>query len=325
MHVYELEESYNTMMASIGLSELKYYNEYGDSLFVCEAGALSSAIDKVITFLKKVKDTIVSIFNKFVAFMRDNAASNKMFVKTHKSKLENINTYIVKDESKMYSYSGLDNAISDLDNADFYNDVAGDLSNIDSRSQYSGGVRSKEDIEKRVAEARGSIAGVNGSLSEEEMVNEITNRCKGNKISGSYSVSKQLEYITNMSNDIKKAKKSCNEITKKIDEQINKLRKLPRYVKAKAGDDKTEKDDDTKKAENDNINSVGFTITALKNISSAVTAAYGVIITSLRGRSATARKICTMAIKAESKNEAAYYYEYADESVDDLFDSVSIY
>ena len=62
MHVYENECNYNAIMKAAGLSELKYYKENGGDLFVQEAGAAGSLIDRFIAFFKKVIEKIKQIF-----------------------------------------------------------------------------------------------------------------------------------------------------------------------------------------------------------------------------------------------------------------------
>ena len=58
MHVWENECNYNALMRVVGISELKYYNETGHSLFLNEAGAFKNFIDRAIEFFKKIIEKI---------------------------------------------------------------------------------------------------------------------------------------------------------------------------------------------------------------------------------------------------------------------------
>ena len=55
MHVYENECNYNAIVKSVGISELKYYQETGKDLFVNEAGAFKKFGSKVTAFFKASK------------------------------------------------------------------------------------------------------------------------------------------------------------------------------------------------------------------------------------------------------------------------------
>ena len=83
MHVYENELNYYSLMKAVGLSEMKYYQETGGSLFVHEAGAFGSFIEKVKAFFKKVIEKIKSIFKKFIAAIDQYTLENKKFVKKY--------------------------------------------------------------------------------------------------------------------------------------------------------------------------------------------------------------------------------------------------
>ena len=84
MHVYENECNYNAIMKAAGLSELKYYKENGGDLFVQEAGAAGSLIDRFIAFFKKVIEKIKQIFKKFVMVISSYVSKDKDFVKKYK-------------------------------------------------------------------------------------------------------------------------------------------------------------------------------------------------------------------------------------------------
>ena len=67
MHVYENQLNWNAIMKSVGISEMKYYQNTGRDLFVNEAGAVAGFIEKVKAFFKKVIEKIKQIFKAFMA------------------------------------------------------------------------------------------------------------------------------------------------------------------------------------------------------------------------------------------------------------------
>ena len=87
MHVYENECNYNAIMKAVGISELKYYQETGQELFINEAGAFGGFINKVKAFFKKVIEKIKQIFHKFMAVINQYTMSDKDFVKKYEKEL----------------------------------------------------------------------------------------------------------------------------------------------------------------------------------------------------------------------------------------------
>ena len=117
MHVYENEINYYSLMKAVGLSEMKYYQETGGSLFVHEAGAFGSFIEKVKAFFKKVIEKIKSIFKKFIAAIDQYTLENKKFVKKYGQEIMRKN--LTDFEFEGYKFSELDNyAKKFTDNSD---------------------------------------------------------------------------------------------------------------------------------------------------------------------------------------------------------------
>ena len=87
MYVYENECNYTNLMKSVGIAELKYYNETGKELFLNESGAFSNFIDKVVEFFKKVVEKIRSIFKKFFETIKTHQVKNQLFLKKYEKKL----------------------------------------------------------------------------------------------------------------------------------------------------------------------------------------------------------------------------------------------
>ena len=106
MHVYENELNYYSLMKAVGLSEMKYYQETGKELFLNEAGAFGSFIEKVKAFFKKVIEKIKSIFKKFIAAIDQYTLENKKFVKKYGQEIMRKN--LTDFEFEGYSFKELE-------------------------------------------------------------------------------------------------------------------------------------------------------------------------------------------------------------------------
>ena len=212
MHVYENECNWNSIMKSVGISELRYYKENGGDLFVNEAGALSSFASKVKAFFKKVWEKIKSIFKKFIMIINSYAINDKSFVKKYEKDLRAVN---LKDfEFKGYKFNEITG--SELSTA------AGELSKsgkaieeikaISAESTYNNQdyylFKDSDELNDEIEKTRGMIF-KKGPLTESEFREEVINMLYGNdgkkEILDDKDINmvKQLEFISNTHNDIK--------------------------------------------------------------------------------------------------------------------------
>ena len=81
MHMYENQCNFNAMMKAVGLSELAYYRENEQSLFVNEAGAVGGFIGKAKEFFKKVLEKIKRIIKKLLMIIQSYTSDDKKFIK----------------------------------------------------------------------------------------------------------------------------------------------------------------------------------------------------------------------------------------------------
>lgn len=325
MHVYENECNYNAIIKSVGLSELRYYQETGKDLFVHEAGAFKGFIEKVKKYFQMVIDKIKSIFKKFAAVMAKYTMSDKDFVKKYKDQtLRNIAN--AEDfEVSAYTFDTLDNFVDTLNKSDaIYATV---LSNIESAGNAAGtgttkeGGLDSEGIENEKDNLRGKIiAGTSGGspLDSSEFREELNKKCYGNdgdkediKITTAY-MRAQFDYIENTKKAVDEANKVQKKLTDTIGKIIKTLDKLPeKYAKVSGA---------TEENKSNQAKYVNNKIDLLKAASNDYTAAFGAAVGALKARNRQAKAIAVKALSYKAKNKATY----SESSVDDIFASVVI-
>lgn len=96
--VAESEYNYNNIMKAVALDELYALESTGAEL-VYESGRISSFLNKVKEFFKKLWEKVKGIFAKFIALINSYAQSDKDFVKKYRPILNKINP-------KDFSYKG---------------------------------------------------------------------------------------------------------------------------------------------------------------------------------------------------------------------------
>ena len=324
MHVYENECNYNAIIKSVGLSELRYYQETGKDLFVHEAGAFKGYVEKVKKFFQSVIEKIKAIFKKFVATMDRFKASDKDFVKKYKDQvLRNIAN--AKDfEVPAYTFDNLDSYAEDLIKACGSSESL--INEIGSSTYFGTGNAAKgtanldsDGVEKAKEEWRGTIAGKEGSaLDSTEFRDELKSKCYGNDgdktdvtITTAF-MRTQFDYIENTKKAIDEADKAEKAIVKAIDKAIKALDGLPaKYAKV---------DSATEEKKDQQVKYVNNTIDIFRSISNDVTTAFGVVVGALKDRNRQAKALAVKALSYKAKNEATY----SESSVDDIFASVVI-
>ena len=64
-YIKSINNNYNAIMEAARISEIRYYNDTGKSLFINEAGAITSFLKRIIEFFKSILNKIKEIFKKF--------------------------------------------------------------------------------------------------------------------------------------------------------------------------------------------------------------------------------------------------------------------
>lgn len=317
MAVYETECNYNALMKAVGISELRYYEQTGGDLFVNEAGAFGSFIDKVKKFFKAVIEKIKAIFHKFAALFNQYILSDKDFIKKYRPE-------IVKKSLKDFKYKGY--TFPDLDK--FCERISG-IQSIDGfRYLNKSNLNSYKELEKNVdndiykpltddqiseaIEQNNGLIAVNSlskKFTEDEMRDEIKEKCFGGKETFDVNINNQMSYIVNAKDDIKKAETAQKSIIKTIESYIKEVESYEKEVIK------------------DYSSSINAKKTKLLNqenriaraISTSLTAAYGIILDAFKQRNRQAKAIC---VKALSYKESAAYDSYYNS--DDIFSGVTI-
>jgi hypothetical protein len=347
MHVYENECNYNAMMKSIGLSELKYYKETGEDLFVNEAGAFSGMLDKVKKFFKAVIEKIKSIFHKFMAKINSYTMEDKKFVKKYKTEILRKNvtdlefTGYEKFKDKVINipinninyYSDTDLRTSgsinrgELNNN--YKSTTTDFTSTTNKDNYYAKYADQDAVNDECEKKRGAIyngEGSAGNMTEEEFRDGLKETLYGDKETFDVTptiVRNALTTIENTNDAIKKAKKAQDNITKNID---NLIRNLDNYQK-EVDKEFSEKNKNGKTADNTDIamanrktQNISDEITIWKSMSNDYTVAYGMYVQALKDANRQAKALCVKVISYNKKESANY--ESASYANDDIFSDV---
>ena len=269
MHVYENELNYYSLMKAVGLSEMKYYQETGKELFLNEAGAFGSFIEKVKAFFKKVIEKIKSIFKKFIAAIDQYTLENKKFVKKYGQEIMRKN--LTDFEFEGYSFSKLDDAastfttasknietaVTNLENAHDTLEKGTHALTSDTQAFASTGsilddveIGSSMTSEQKTAAqeiARGKLIGETGNkrLDTDDFRDRLQELFYGDGKDGdketleNINMRTQLNYIDDSKKTIKDAERDQRTITKHIENALKKLDKLPeqirKYIKSDEG------------------------------------------------------------------------------------------
>lgn len=350
MHVYENECNYNAMMKAVGISELRYYKDTGRSLFVHEAGAFSSFIEKAKSFFKKVIEKIKQIFHKFAATMNQYTMDDKKFVKKYEKELTRKN--LADFEFEGYKFDHVDDAkAATLDSA-FERYKTMELDNDRKDDYLDKGFSAKDSdydstsMEKQEEAAYADVLAVITKSSNVKSVDASDFRDElheylydDKETLDKIQIRQQLEYIRNASKDVKDVEKQERKVTNAIEDYIKQLDKWATEINKKdstiaaTGHDKglvsvqhgisAGPDEKLKPEHKDKITkAIDKSIAGYKTTSNAITVAFGMIVQAIKDRNRQAKAICVKAIGY--KHEAAGYYSYSESSVDDLFAGVTI-
>ena len=332
MHVYESECNYNAIIKSVGISELKYYQETGKDLFVNEAGAFKGFLGKVKAFFQAVIEKIKSIFKKFAATMNKYLLSDKDFEKKYRKQVLDKLSGAKDFEVKGYTFDGLDDFIKSLKNkvGSVYQMQLGKINKIGTDggadTYTSKGDLDADGIETAKDTTRGSILG-GEACDVEDFRKELKNKCYGNdgekediKVDSAYMAA-AFDRLKTAKSDIDNA----NEAQKKLTDEISKVIKALDGLGDKF--DKNHKDDDkadelsNAEAKSKQTKAVNNTIDILKAASNDYTTAFGTAVGALKDRNRQAKAFAVKALSYKAQEEAA---SYSESSVDDIFASVVI-
>ena len=318
MHVYENECNFNAIVKSVGLSELKYYQETGKDLFLNEAGAFSSFIAKVKEFFKKVLEKIKAIFHKFMAVINSFVMKDKEFVKKYGNEIRR------KDitDLKFNGYRNLTDP-KKLGEAKFNPEAFVALK--DTISVKEPGTTTYDDLEKKKNEQRALILDDAGKeYTRTEMLEELKERCYGDK--EEFTVTSDIRDIAirmiEKSNDFTKSlKEDYNKFDKSLKEVISNLEKLEKEYNGKDVTSNLTDEKDKKDARDINSKHVTFLnqrINLAKELADDSTAVFGFFSGFLKDANRQSRAICVKIIGYKKQESARL------ESANDIFAGVQL-
>lgn len=299
-HVYENECNFNALMKAAALSEAKFYAETGGDLFVQEAGAFSSFVEKAKAFFKKVIEKIKSIAKKFMMRINQFDMKDKDFIKKYQKDLL---TRDLKDfEFDGYAFPAW------TGNTNSSGIVAG---------LKADGTDDADAINDIVEKNRGGIVG-GAAMTEAEYRSELKEKLYGDKDTIKVQISAELGIISETSKLTKAAEKEEKDTIKAIEDMIKAMEKSATEI------GKGIKYDNTDKTENERrsgtINCLNNKISVYKSFSNDLTVYFGAVTKALADRNRQAKAICVKAMSY--KHESAGVAESG--SYGDIFAGVSI-
>lgn len=313
MCVYENECNYNALMKSVGISELKYYNETGKDLFLNEAGAFSGFLEKAKAFFKKVIEKIKSIFKTFMAKINSFALSDKEFV--HKYQNE-----ILRKDVTDLEFTGYEKFKNGWKDPKFTIEVVSYGSGAPTDTTTYLASKTSDEIEDMKDKDRGYILGEN-SLTESEFRDELNEKLYGDKDTfdvDSSIVRAAITTISDTKTTIRNIEKQQKDIIRKIEDfikSINDESKKWDTTHFKASEHSPE---ETKRAD-DEIKHANYKIDLYRSHSNALTILFGAETQAAKDCNRQAKALCVKVLGYHKKESATY-----SESVDDLFAGVEM-
>jgi hypothetical protein len=296
MHVYESECNWNAIMKSVGISELRYYNETGKDLFLNEAGAFGGFLEKVKKFFVAIKEKIVSLFKKFVAFISSKTMKAKDFSKKYAAEAKR-KAAAMDADTEISVVKNLTESIKDFGSYFSYGDYQ-DL-NV-AEKMANGNIEAKpltsDEMESRRDKKRAKVVKDNGELDESDFREKAIELIYGSsdkekedvKLAG--LVSSALARLESSDKAIKDAEKAEKEIVKAIDKYIDTIDK---------GISKKEFPDDQNK-----MKTAQQVIDLARTYSSAVTVAYGIYLDALKDQQKQDKAIVLKTLSSKKQESA---------------------
>ena len=291
MHVYENECNYNAIMKAAGLSELKYYKENGGDLFVQEAGAAGSLIDRFIAFFKKVFEKIKQIFKKFVMVISSYVSKDKDFAKKYKP--------MVFKNFKEFNFTGWDFDSGKM--PDINKIPIGEGSADVIAKNHTAKVMTDEDIEGILNTVRTGVVGE--SVSDDKEFRDALHKClygeeKVEMTITSSKCAEAFEIISDTKKNIRTAEKEQKSITGKIEAYIKQLEKAKDSLVKGLGKEDNTTDTDTN---NNRINAITKSIERNKEYSNIATTTFSAVIGALKDLNRQSKAICIKALNSGSR------------------------
>lgn len=343
MHVYENECNYNAIMKSVGISELRYYQETGKDLFVHEAGAFAGFITKIKLFFKKVIEKIKSIFAKFAAKINQFTMDDKKFVKKYQNEI--LRKDLTDFEFTGYTFAGIDTFakhISDTSEIEAHANALEHIKAYDPKQaadqhainannyKYSddgayGAFKDSDAKDDFLETCYAKIAKKSGSMTLDEMRSEIKDLIYGD--GGKETLDhidrrKTLDTIENTSKTLKTVEKAKNKIVNSLEKISSEFDKLAGKInKAIPAKDLKDNESDNAKLKNSNtvIKAAGQWADIFKSLANAYTEAFGMLSAGYKDQNRQCKAICVKMLSY--KHESVTYGGY-DSS--DIFADVVI-
>ena len=307
MHVYENECNYNALIRAVGLSELKYYNETGNSLFIHEAGAFSGFLAKAKAFFKKVIEKIKAIFKKFLAVINSYTMKDKEFIKKYE-------TEILRKDTPDLEFNGY-KKLNDGDISVSVIDTDAEVVyTVDDNTGKDKEFNDSDEVNDKIEELRGMIL-KKEAMSESEFKDELKNILYGDKDTfgiDSTVVRNALNTIKNTKSTIKTVENEQKAIIKTVDNAIKAIDKAAEEFEKDA---KKNAPTNNKTADNIQKNASDM-ITINKSVSNDLTVVFGMIVQAAKDANKQARAICVKVLGYKKKES------YGEAATDDLFSLV---
>ena len=340
MLVYENECNYNALMKAAALSELKYYQETGGDLFVHEAGAFGSFLEKAKNFFKKIIEKIKQLFKKFFMTISSYGNKDKSWVKKYEKDVTKATGYIDDMEFKGYKFKSDLNSVSFNDKANdvldkYGKDITDTSRHLNDKGKaeynYDNPFDDEDKVDDEIEKHRAIIAGESGSMDESEFRDKLKELFYGDLepeiLDGKdINLRDQLNYIYDTKTTIRDAEREEKKITKSFTNLIKSLEEAQKiFTKTvKVGDEvyyggvitaakgRIYSDDyanNHNKQRDVAIKVINQRIKILNAVSAAITTANGIYCQALKDRNRQAKAICIKAVSYANKhkNESAYY------------------
>lgn len=303
MHVYENECNYNALMKAAALSEMKYYNQTGGDLFVQEAGAFASFIQKAKEFFKKVIEKIKGIAKKFVAKVNQFAMKDKDFVKKYQNDL--VRRDLAGMEFNGYAFPAWTGNTS----------TTGAVTEV-----KADGSDDQEALNDIMDKNRGNIVG-GGAMTESEFRDALKEKLYGEKDDIKVQIRAQLDIISKTEGLVKAAEKEEKDIIKGIEDIIKKLETNAKDIDKSINKDGASASDASIQNRDAAIKGINNRIAVFKALSNDLTVYFGAVTKALADRNRQAKAIC---VKALSYNKAKNESAVVEEGFSNIFAGVEI-
>lgn len=306
MIIAESELNYNTIMESVGISELLSLQATGDDVLYESADNVKAFFNRIKEFFEKMIKKLKGIYEHFIALLDSYVKNDKKFVEKYKKKLENPKN-LNKIEIKGFTYTIEDDVLNTASNnlkAKLSSDYVGEkdvVSNgaltVSDVEAIAKKLENKTEIADELRAA--SIKSSDKKLNQSEFKKELFKKFRGSKSEkeditvDSSLLSKSFDYITTADSDKKIAKKALITLEDDIKKTLNELKAAERAVKSEKSSEETSL----------KMRVIKERIDLLKIEKATLQTINGCLLQAIKDRSRQAKKICVAAVGAQSKKE----------------------